>query len=249
MCNFFSVLIRRDGSLCWHWNIDSHSDLIAHFALRDDSQFIQHFAKAELRPDLGSDACLDAGRWAWTLDEPTRPEWLTPEIEQRAEAAARRLAESFIIRTGTRRLIVDGVWLIGGDAVVSDVRGGRIITVRDSASIRDVRDSASIRDVRDSASIHGVRDSASIHGVWDSASIHGVRDSASIRDVWGNASIRDVWGNASIHGVRGSASISDVGGCASIHGVSHTTMLDESARRHLVLSQTATAEEATNDAR
>lgn len=182
MCQFFSALVLRNGDLRHHPMLDSHSDLVQYFGLRDDRLGHDHFAKIELTP---GDDWLDPATYRFRLDEETTPAWWN-EVAVDAEAACRRVVERMIIRTGERRLIVDGCWIVGGDATLTDVRGGRLMRVQDSASIQHVWGSASIRDV------------------WGSASIRGVGDSASIQNVGGSASIRDVGGSASIQHVGGS---------------------------------------------
>ena len=149
MCRFLSVLILPSGEVLHHPMLDSHSDLVTYFDLRDDTPHRQHFAKAELTPS--ETTWLDPDRWTWQLDEPTRPDWLTVDIEQDAARRTRDLARRMVIATGTRTLVVDGCWIVGGSAIVNDVRAGRILRVQDSASIHDVGDSASIRNVGDSA--------------------------------------------------------------------------------------------------
>ena len=193
MCQFLSVLILKNGDVLHHPMLDSHSDLVTYFSLPDTSSYVSHFAKAELTPVN----YLDASTWQWRIDEPTRPSWLD-DVEAIAEAKARAIAQKMIIATGAKCLIVDGCWIVGGDAVVQDVRGGRIIHVGDSAQITDVRDSAQITNVGDSAQITNV---------WGSARITDVRDSAQITNVWGSARITNVWDSAQITDVGGSAQL------------------------------------------
>ncbi len=182
MCEFFSCLVMRDGSIRWHWNSDSHSELIEHFGLRDDKPFLQAFAKAELTPDWSSDALLDAAQWTWRLDEPTRPDWLTNEIEAKAQSAARRVAASFILTAGEKRSLLDGTWILGGDARVIGIRGGRIIAMRGNAQVSEV---------------------------WGNAQVSNVRGNAQVSDVGGNAQVSDVGGNAQVSDVWGNAILDD----------------------------------------
>jgi hypothetical protein len=248
MCNFLSVLILKNGDVLHHPMLDSHSDLVTYFKLPDTDVYIQHFAKAELVPDNW----LDVATWHWRLDEETRPRWLTKALERGAEDQTRRIAGRMLWVDGEHHLVVDGCWIVGGTAIVCDVRAGRIVRVQDSAQIRGVEGSAQIHCVRDSAQIHGVRGSAQIHGVWGSAQIHGVRGSAQIHGVWdsaqihgvrdsaqihgvrGSAQIHGVRDSAQIHGVRGSAQIRGVGDSAQIHDVRGSAQLDDSAKAHVV---------------
>ena len=192
MCQFFSLLILRGGGIRHHWNIDSHSDLVAYYGLRDTDAFLRHFAKAELTPPSNQADYFDFAQWQWRLDEPTRPAWLDEDAEANAAAEARAVLADRTRTTGTIPLIADGLWLLGGTVAVSKMTGGRVIGVGGSAQIRDVWGSAQIQSVGGSAQIHGVGGSARIWDVSGSAQIQGVGDSAQIRDVSGSAQIRNV---------------------------------------------------------
>jgi hypothetical protein len=179
VCNFLSALVLRNGDVRWHPMLDSHSDLVRYFKLPDDNEHIRHFAKVELRPT----DWLDPATWTWTVDEAIRPDWLN-EVENKADHDLRSIARRMILKTGTHELIVDKCWIVGGDAVVRDVRAGRIVRVQDSAQIQ------------------GVYGSAQIQGVWGSAQIQGVGGSAQIRNVVGSAQLDE---SAKAHVVKETA--------------------------------------------
>ena len=185
MCNFLSVLILRDGSVRHHPMLDSHADLVTYFKLPDENPHIPYFAKAELTPEDWTDAAT----WRWRIDEAVSPVWLTEDIERAAEAATRAIAQRMVLVTGEHQLIVDGCWVVAGNAKVRDVRSGRIVRVWDSATISDVGGSATISDVGDSATIRDVGGSATIRGVWDSATIRDVGGSAML-DASAKAKVR-----------------------------------------------------------
>ena len=149
MCQFLSLLVLRNGDVLHHPMLDSHADLVNYFKLPDDRAHHQHFAKVELTP--AADTWLTPDLWTWRIDEPARPAWLD-DVEARAEAKARSIAKRMVITEAmdAPRLIVDGVWILGGTGVLRDVRGGRIMRVQDSAQISNVRDSAQISGVGDS---------------------------------------------------------------------------------------------------
>jgi hypothetical protein len=191
VCNFLSVLILKNGRVLHHPMLDSHSDLVAYFDLPDDTAFIERFAKAELTPENW----LDPATWQWRIDEAVRPQWLD-DVEAQAEKATREIARKMIITEATKvpRLIVDGCWIVGGKGVVRDVRGGRILRVQDSATVRDVRGSATVSRVRGSATVSDVGDSATVSDVGDSATVSRVRGSATVSDVGDSATVSDVWG-------------------------------------------------------
>ena len=202
MCNFLSVLILRNGDIRHHPLLDSHADLVAYFNIPDATPFLDRFAKAELMPKNW----LDPATWEWRIDEAVRPQWLD-DVEAGAEAATRALAKTMILTDACPRLIVDGVWILGGTAVLRDVRGGRILRVQDSARV------------------NGVGGSARVSSVWGSAQVN---------DVWGSAQVNGVGGSARVSGVRDSARVSDVWGSAQVSDVGPNVVLDDSARAHLI---------------
>ena len=236
MCHFLSVLVMRDGSIRHHPAIDSHADLIVYYGLRDTELFLRHFAKAELVP---GDDWLHPETWTWTLDEPTRPTWLDPETETQAEAAARRVAAAMIHTTGVVPLIVDGAWILGGDVVVKRMLGGRVLAMRNSATVQDVRGSARVQDVWGSARVQRVYVSATVQGVYGSATVQGVSGSARVQGVSGSATVQGVSDSATVQGVSDSARVQDVYGSATVQGVYGSAALDDSARAHLLMEVTS----------
>jgi len=143
MCNFFSAIGLRDGGILWHPMLDSHSDLLVYHGLDDTADHQNKFVKLELIPY----DWMDPETWDFKIDEQTKPVWCTDEWSASARASMVAIAKQFVIRDGTRKLLVDGVWIVGGKADVCDVRAGRIIRVQDSATVRDVRGSATVSDV------------------------------------------------------------------------------------------------------
>ena len=178
MCEFLSALLLESGELLTHPMLDSHSDLVHYFKIRDDD-LRQRFAKIELTP---GNNWLDPDTWAWRLDEPTRPDWLTEDAEAGAARRLRDRARRMILSGGEHTLIVDGCWIVGGSALVRDVRAGRILRVQDSATVRDVWGSATVQDVRGSATVQDVRGSATVQDVWGSATVRDVGPLVTLDD-------------------------------------------------------------------
>ena len=155
MCQFLSAVVLKNGDVLSHPYLDSHSDLVKYFKLPDATAHHQHFAKVELTPV----DWLDVSTWQWKLDADTAPGWWD-DVKAQAESTLRARAEKMILKTGTHELIVDGCWIVGGDAVVRDIRSGWIRRVQDKGQLINVRGSATVRDVGDSATVRDVRGSA-----------------------------------------------------------------------------------------
>ena len=96
--------------------------MIRYFELPDDHAYHQHFAKVELTPE----DWLNVDTWQFRLDEATAPGWWD-DVKESAEATLRDRAKRMIVTTGRKDLILEGCWILAGDAEFADVRGGRIV--------------------------------------------------------------------------------------------------------------------------
>ena len=86
MCNAFSCLIHRDGKVYWKAGIDSHSNLVEHFRLKDDKKELDaDFVKVELTPDEGY--LHPEGRWTPKIDQGQTPHWWKDSMLMRADKA------------------------------------------------------------------------------------------------------------------------------------------------------------------
>jgi len=74
MCNFWSAILTRDGKVLWDKDIETHSELITKFGLKDDKLENRDFVRIEVAPkNIMSKKKSD---WVFTLDEPkTIPSW------------------------------------------------------------------------------------------------------------------------------------------------------------------------------
>ena len=156
MCNFLSAIVLKNGDVLHHPMLDSHSDLVTWFNLPDQSH-CRHFAKVELTPvEWG-----DVATWKFRLDEETAPQWWD-EVKEGAEAKVRDIAERMIVRSGTKKLLLEGCWILIGDCRAIDVRYGRVVFMGDSAKIDRMGGSAKIDRMGDSAKIESMWGSAKI---------------------------------------------------------------------------------------
>ncbi len=126
MCNFFSAVVLKNGDVLSHPMIDSHSELVEYFTLPDANAHIQHFAKVELTPTT-QESWLDPSLWAFRVDEPVVPVWWTDELAAQVESEMRRRVAAMIITDDSHPLLVDGCWIVGGEAKIREVRSGRIV--------------------------------------------------------------------------------------------------------------------------
>ena len=75
MCQAFSGLLDRERGVLWKMGVDSHSELVDEFKLRDntDRKDGMTFARFEITP-VNKDY-LYPDKWTFTLDERIKPTW------------------------------------------------------------------------------------------------------------------------------------------------------------------------------
>jgi hypothetical protein len=113
--------VLKNGDVLTHPLLDSHTDLVRYFELPDTTAYHQHFAKVELTPA----DWLDPATWRFRLDEDTAPGWWE-DVATQVEATLRDRARSMIITTGRKDLILEGCWILAGDAEFVDMLGGTL---------------------------------------------------------------------------------------------------------------------------
>ena len=170
MCEFLSALVLRNGDVLWHEATDSHSDLVRHFRLPDNTE-CRHFAKIEFTPRSvdGNPNYLGVDHYALRVDEDTEPIWFD-EVRELVEQKCRSIIRGMIV-TDKRDFLLGGKWILAGNACVRAVKSSHLVSVSDSAQIKYVSGSAQIKSVSGSAQIESVSGSAQIKYVSDSAQI------------------------------------------------------------------------------
>ncbi len=151
MCNFFSFLAMRDGSIKWNAYTDHHSDLVRHFKLIDDDQFIERFAKCEFKPDDNADLC-DIEKYKLHVDEPTEPDWFE-EVRDRVFRTAKRIVSQRILVDGEHDLLLGDFWILGGTVRVNAVQVARIIVMLESSKVGVMLESSKVGEMWESSNV------------------------------------------------------------------------------------------------
>ena len=86
MCNFFSGIIKKDKTVLWLPGVDSHDEIIEHFALEDNTDDPQKMTFARFEITRGSAKIENLQDWFFCVDERIIPEWLSPAHDQAARA-------------------------------------------------------------------------------------------------------------------------------------------------------------------
>lgn len=126
MCQFFSaIIVDKNRKALWDFEIDSHTELLEKFKLRDDN-ISPNFVRVEFTP-LDNDVFNhDFSKWRFKTDQDYRPDWYDEgEAKKTTELALKEpIGERFIIGR-TVDEIKSGRWW-AKDAVIKDFSGGTL---------------------------------------------------------------------------------------------------------------------------
>jgi hypothetical protein len=177
MCNFFSAIWTRDKQLCWHWCTDHHSDLMAIFGLKDSSE--KHFVRIEFTPPSDLKTVTDVSTWNFDLDEQRRPGWFDEEDEGECRKKLESIISSHIVNND-RDVLVDGPWILTGDAKVNRVISGRIALMLGSSNVGEMWESSKVGAMRESSNVGAMRESSNVGEMWGSSKVGAMRESSKV---------------------------------------------------------------------
>ena len=189
MCNWFSGILKKDGTVLYlkestkHINIEEHYKLNKADAGKTYIPFEitpekSKLLKVQTRQEL-TEKLHDIFTLSW--DYQTTPQWAERNVQNCWKALEQNLEIALIFGTEQVSQVKDYyVFAIWGSAQIKSVYGSAQITyVYDSAQIKSVYGSAQIKYVSDSAQIESVYGSAQIKSVSDSAQILELKDTAT----------------------------------------------------------------------
>lgn len=219
MCEFFSAIAMRGGTIQWHPATDSHADLLDWFGLKDTmlSPRARAWAPVEFTPKeylLGSERYagkadrrydrLDSYGLELPNDEDC-PKWVREEQDLIIESL--RHAVSGMIVNGRREMLLGGVWILGEDAYVDYVANARIIAMYGTARIYSVKGNSQIGVLRDDSRIECMRGDSTVQLALGNSAIGQLADYARVESLTENARIDILYGQSCVQGVYLSARI------------------------------------------
>ena len=130
MCNFFSaIIVDKNRKALWDPDIDSHTELLTKFNLKDETTS-PNFVRVELLPPYGDVFNHDLKTWKFKTDQDFRPDWYNEEeaFQTTREAVSKLIDERFIINRMIAE-IKDGRWWLESGGTIEAVSGGTIEVV------------------------------------------------------------------------------------------------------------------------
>ncbi len=138
MCDFLSAIATRDGRVLCEPMLDSHTDLIAHFGIRETTApaEAQSFVRIEYTPKVveGRKTYLDFSSYTLRVDEMTTPAWFDAERFDATRAALSAALERMTIRDD-RQIVVGRAVMVAATGRLRKMVGGRLLAVEKGANL------------------------------------------------------------------------------------------------------------------
>ena len=75
MCEFFSCIVKKDGSVVWDKNVDSHEEIIEKFKLDANNHETKQYVRIEVTAKDCDVFNHDIKNWKIKIDDSTIPAW------------------------------------------------------------------------------------------------------------------------------------------------------------------------------
>ena len=164
MCQWKSAIVTRQGEVLHHWNVDSHENLVDLFDLKDK---LDYFVRVEFTPTDNKYA--DVSAYVLKVDEKATPAWFEDYRESVTEKLRAIISRAII--TGGRRIIVDGEWILAGEAKLERLCGGRVIQMWGSSQVGEMWGSSRVGKMRESSQVGEMWESSQVGEMWGSSKI------------------------------------------------------------------------------
>ena len=201
MCKFFSAVVKPDGTLLWSAVSDSHEDIIEANDMLDDGS--AKFCRLEYLPGVDP---LNINQYKLNIDQ-EKPRWLTDRKLDNVEEKLKALVKSFIIKSGHKRLLLGGRWLLGGTAKIDKIKSAFVHIISDSAKVDSISGSAKVGSISDSAKVGYIYGSAKVDSIHGSAKVDYISGSAKVDSISDSAKVDYISGSAKVDYISDSAKI------------------------------------------
>jgi hypothetical protein len=216
MCEYFSGILKKDGTVLWlkdcsKGDPQSHETIIHVHGLKDVKLVDRDWVRFEITPKDASKlntikrSELTHGMWKFRWDEQGTAPWLADKSAKHIKKCWEALEESWKTQ------------LLFTDEVIETLKDYDYIhAMYGSAQIGKMYGSAQIRYMYGSAQVGEMYGSAQVGEMYGSAQVGKMDGSAQIRYMYGSAQIRYMYGSAQIRYMDGSAQVGEMYGSAQI---------------------------------
>src|SRR3990167_2588278 len=174
MCNWMSgIIVAKNKKVLWHPDIDSHTELLEHFKLKDETNS-PNFVRVEFSPEDGDFLNHDFAKWKFKTDQDFKPDWYDKEKAKdlMLSAAKKMISDRFV--SGKIKEIKEGRWFLK-DADLEKASGSAILRIVNNSQVGELRENSQVGELRGNSQV-------------------GV--------LWGNSQVGELRGNSQVGELR-----------------------------------------------
>jgi hypothetical protein len=162
--------------------VDSHENLVDLFDLKDKNDY---FVRVEFTPTDNKYA--DVSAYVLRVDEQSVPAWFEDFRESVTEKLRGIISKAII--TGDRRIVVEGEWILSGEARIERLCGGRVIQMSDSSQVGEMCGSSQVGEMCGSSQVGEM---------WDSSQVGKMCGSSQVGKMCGSSQVGKMCGSSCI---------------------------------------------------
>lgn len=224
MSNFYTVLIKKDGTIIHNVFATCHKDLIAKYITHEDVKENNYF-KATYSPKEGY-RLDEITSYQLLINEVYVPDWFTDELKETVIRKLQDIIKSMIIKNHRQLMLHEGAILVG-NAMVSELKHSIIFAMYDN-SVVDVLDNGSeIHLMTDECYIVDMRDSTRLDEMYGFSKVKQMHDYSKIIKMYGQAKVGEMFDHSRISVLKGDANILEMHGAATADRLKHDSRVNE----------------------
>src|SRR3990167_2150259 len=222
MCNFFSgIIVEKGKKVLWHPDIDSHTGLLEHFKLKDETNN-PSFVRVEFSPadnDLFNHYLFnhDFSTWKFKTDQDFKPDWYDAEKaeELMLSAVKKMISERFVF--GKLDEIKEGRWFLGKGADVHKLTGTAFVQamrassqvgyMSDSSQVGSMYNSSQVGSMYNSSKVGSMRDSSQVGSMYNSSKVGSMRDSSQVGYMSDSSQVGSMYNSSKVGSMRASSQV------------------------------------------
>jgi hypothetical protein len=209
MCQWKSAIVTRQGELLHHWNVDSHENLVSLFDLKDKNDY---FVRVEFTPTDNKYA--DVTAYVLRVDEQSTPAWFEDFRESVTEKLRGIISKAII--TGDRRIIVEGEWILAGEAKLERLCGGRVIRMLGSSQVGKMLGSSQVGKMLGSSQVGKMLGSSQVGEMLGSSQVGEMLDSSRVGEMLGSSQVGEMLDSSRVGEMLDSSRVGEMLGSSQV---------------------------------
>ena len=219
MCNFFSLIMLKNGDVIWEAGVDSHEDLIAKVpSLKDDTADPKklRFARVEITPPNADVFEKDLKKWQLRIDQSITPAWWDTDCQKACYTALKACLAEVIIDGQEIGALENknGLWI--RDSQIKILTNSQVRVLRDNSQVGELMENSQVRVLWGNSQVGELRDNSQVRVLMDNSQVGVLRDNSQVRVLWGNSQVGELrdnsqvgvlWGNSQVGELRDNSQV------------------------------------------